>query len=274
MQIRRYLNNGAKFVKAHDNTICAVVAVIGVIGTVAATVKATLKTKHDLDEYERELDEMEEDDIPDEKEIRIEKTKIILKDGWYVVLSAGGTILFMLASHKLSLKKIEAGLGVAGYWRDKHMAYKGKVKERFGEEKEKDISAELAKDKFDENSFDSNQIYQIGRGQVLFIDPFGRLIRSSIQEIIQMQYDYNHHYYDEWAEEWTSLNTVNEWFNLPNIWDELGDNIGFSRDWPLDIQINNSKNGPMLPTGEIATVLEYGSEPVFENGTDMRHFRY
>ena len=67
---------------------------------------------------------------------------------------------------------------------------------------------------------------------------------------------------------------MNDWYNMPDICPEIGDNIGFTRDWQLDIQINQSKNGPMLPTGEIATVLEFGSEPVFENGMDLRHFRY
>lgn len=275
MQVKEIMNNVGKFVREHDNSICAVAAVVGVVATVGLTIKATLKTKEDLDileeEYTGDVSEENEEEVKKEK-IK-EKAKIIFKDGWYVVVSAAGTIIFMLASHKLSLKKIKAGLATAGYWREAYVTYKDKVKEKLGENTEKDISAEIAKDKY-EDTFDPNVIYQIGKGQVLFIDPFGRLVRSSIQEIIQMQYDFNHHYFDEWLEEWKSINDVNEWFNLPNICSDLGDYMGFTRDWQLDIQVNQSKNGPMLPTGEIATVLEFASEPVLENGSSIRNFRY
>lgn len=275
MQVKEMLNNVGKFVREHDNSICAVAAVVGVVTTVGLTIRATLKTKEALDQYEAEkeaLPESVQEEVEEKSEIKT-KAKIIFINGWYVVVSAAGTIIFMLASHKFSLKKIKAGLATAGYWRGAYVTYKDKVKEKLGENAEKDISAEVAKDKYEEN-FDPNQIYQIGKGQVLFIDPFGRLVRSSIQEIMQLQYDFNHHYFDEWLEEWKSVNDVNEWFNLPDICSDLGDYMGFTRDWQLDIQVNQSKNGPMLPTGEIATVLEFASEPVLENGTSLRNFRY
>ena len=275
MQVKEIMNNVGKFVREHDNTICAVAAAVGVVATVGLTIKATLKTKEDLDILEEEYagDASEENEGEVKKEKIKKKAKIIFKDGWYVVVSAAGTIIFMLASHKLSLKKIKAGFATAGYWREAYVTYKDKVAEKLGDDAEKDISAEVVKEKYEQN-FDPNVIYQIGKGQVLFIDPFGRLIRSSIQEIIQMQYDFNHHYFDEWLEEWKSINDVNEWFNLPNICSDLGDYMGFTRDWQLDIQVNQSKNGPMLPTGEIATVLEFASEPVLENGSSIRSFRY
>ena len=276
MQFKEMFSNVGKFARKHDNTICAIAAMVGVVTTVGLTVKATLKTKEDLDKLDQEYDYPvpTEEEVPAVKKSYMkDKARIIFKDGWYVVVSATGTILFMLASHKLSVNKIKGGLAAAGYWREAYVTYKDKVREKLGENEEKDISAEVAKEKFEEN-FDINQIYQIGKGQVLFVDPFGRLIRSSIQEIMQLQYDFNKHYYDEWVEEWKSINDVNDWYNMPDICPEIGDNIGFTRDWQLDIQINQSKNGPMLPTGEIATVLEFGSEPVFENGMDLRHFRY
>lgn len=275
MQVKEIMNNVGKFVREHDNSICAVAAVVGVVTTVGLTIRATLKTKEALDQYEEEkeaLPESVQEEVEEKSEIKA-KAKIIFINGWYVVVSAAGTIIFMLASHKLSLKKIKAGLATAGYWREAYVTYKDKVKEKLGDTAEKDISAEVAKDKYEDN-FDPNVIYQIGKGQVLFIDPFGRLIRSSIQEIMQMQYDFNHHYFDEWLEEWKSINDVNEWFNLPSICSDLGDYMGFTRDWPLDIQVNQSQNGPMLPTGEIATVLEFASEPVLENGSSLRNFRY
>lgn len=275
MQVKEIMNNMGKFVREHDNSICAVAAVVGVVTTVGLTIRATLKTKEALDQYEAEketLPESVQEEVEEKSEVKA-KAKIIFINGWYVVVSAAGTIIFMLASHKLSLKKIKAGLATAGYWREAYVTYKDKVREKLGDTAEKDISAEIAKDKYEEN-FDPNVIYQIGKGQVLFIDPFGRLVRSSIQEIMQMQYDFNHHYFDEWLEDWKSINDVCEWFNLPNICSDLGDYTGFTREWPLDIQVNQSQNGPMLPTGEIATVLEFASEPVLENGTSLRNFRY
>ena len=275
MQVKEIMNNVGKFVREHDNTICAVAAAVGVVATVGLTIKATLKTKEDLDILEEEYaeDASEENEGEVKKEKIKKKAKIIFKDGWYVVVSAAGTIIFMLASHKLSLKKIKAGFATAGYWREAYVTYKDKVAEKLGDDAEKDISAEVVKEKYEQN-FDPNQIYQIGKGQVLFIDPFGRLIRSSIQEIRELQYDFNNHYFNEWLEEWKSVNDVNEWFGLPNICPEIGDYVGFTRDWSLDIQINNSENGPMLPTGEVAGVLEFASQPVLQNGMDLDRFRY
>ena len=108
MQPGKIIKAAGKFVRDNDNTLCAIAAVIGVGVTVYATVKATLKTKEDLDIYEEEVKAKEEEDIIlEEKEVKKEKAKIVLKDGWYVVVSATGTIIFMLASHKLSLKKIK-----------------------------------------------------------------------------------------------------------------------------------------------------------------------
>ena len=275
MQVKEIMNTVGKFVREHDNTICAVAAVVGVVATVGLTVKATLNTKEALDTYEAEkeaLPESVQEEVEEKSEIKA-KAKIIFVNGWYVVLSAAGTIIFMLASHKLSLKKIKAGLATAGYWREAYVTYKDKVKEKLGDSAEKDISGEIAKDKYEDN-FDPNVIYQIGKGQVLFIDPFGRLIRSSRQELILMQTDFNNHYFNEWLEEWKSVNDVNEWFGLPSICQDIGDNVGFTRDWPLDIQFNETENGPVLPTGEIAGILEFGSEPVLQNGMELRRFRY
>lgn len=274
MQVKEIMNNVGKFVREHDNSICAVAAVVGVVTTVGLTIRATLKTKEALDQYEAEKEELPEsvqEEVEEKSEIKA-KAKIIFINGWYVVVSAAGTIIFMLASHKLSLKKIKAGLATAGYWRDAYVTYKDKVKEKLGETAEKDISAEIAKDKYEAN-FDPNVIYQIGKGQVLYMDPWGRLFRSSIQEFSQEIGDFNTRYFDDYKKEWACLNDICDWVGLPKL-GELGQYLGVHSDWRVDFEINNSMKGPTLPTGETATVLDLVNPPVFENGQDLRDFRY
>lgn len=271
MQVKEIMNNVGKFVREHDNTICAVAAAVGVVATVGLTIKATLKTKEDLDILEEEYaDEENEEEVKKEKIKK--KAKILFKDGWYVVVSAAGTIIFMLASHKLSLKKIKAGFATAGYWREAYVTYKDKVKEKLGTDAEKDISAEVAKEKYEEN-FDPNVIYQIGKGQVLYMDPWGRLFRSSIQEFSQEIGDFNTRYFDDYKKEWACLNDICDWVGLPQL-GELGKYLGVHSDWRVEFEINHSMKGPTLPTGETATVLDLINPPVFENGQDLRDFRY
>lgn len=269
MQLGKVLKAAGKFVRDNDNTICAIAAVIGVGVTVYTTAKATIKIKEDLDKYDdKRLAEEEEDIIVEEKEVKKEKAKIIFKDGWYVVVSATGTIIFMLASHKLSVKKIKEVGTAAAFWRETYTAYKNKVKEHIGKDEEEKIRSEIIKEKAENGEFDPNFIRQVGRGQVLFIDPFGHYIRSSLQELQQEAFDCCNHFFDYnygYGDGWFAINEWYNWIGDSQIYPEVGDRIGVQRNDPLDIRIIDNEKGPTLPTGETATVLTFGCELVAEN---------
>lgn len=138
MNFAELVNQGKKFVSDNAPTILAVVGAVGVVGTAYLTGKATFKAAQILSEESPHLTTQE-------------KVKLC----WKHYMPAAGvgtlTIVAIVGSNKISSNRA-AGVAAAYSLSTKAFKeYKEHVKEKFGENKERETRDELAQKKVNEN---------------------------------------------------------------------------------------------------------------------------
>lgn len=138
----RKLNKAALKVKRASPTILSCISIVGVLGTVAVTAKATTvataRIEHDREEHEK--NDLNYDALD------------ILQSSWTyyvpVIAVAGTTISCILIANKLSRKHQAALLSSYMMIQKSYSDYKVKVKELFGTDGANWVSEEIAKDNF------------------------------------------------------------------------------------------------------------------------------
>lgn len=124
--------------KKHSGTICAAVAIVGVITTAIFSGKGAVKCHEEL-----------EDDMTTK-----EKAKVVLKNHWKTGVSGAVTLGAIIASDRIHVTNEIALAGVAYANKEKLSKFTDKMKELVGEdvvkEAEEEIKAETANEKLDD----------------------------------------------------------------------------------------------------------------------------
>lgn len=185
-----------KFVKHNAPTILTVIGSAGVVATAVATAKATPKAiKLIEEETEEKGSEL----------AKFEKFKVAAPAYVPAVILGVGTVACIVGSNK-SNKKQQAALSSAYALLDKsYKAYKEKVVELYGEEGDRKIKTEIAKDIYNEKKEESTD-------KELFYDEYGkRYFESTMEQFEKSKYELNRIFHT------TDVVTLNDWYGLLGI---------------------------------------------------------
>lgn len=191
----------SKFVVSNSSAILTGIGVVGVVATCILTYKATENT---LDEIVR-LRLEKEDEEPDAEEIKIEKADIA-KACWKhwipVALTVGVTITSIITANRISAAKLAAMVSAYKMSEDARKNYKQAVLEKFGPNKEADISTNAgliaADNVLVDGSIPCDAIIATGCGdQPIFVSFLGCYIRSSVPAIERQLNDFSDELHDQ-----------------------------------------------------------------------------
>lgn len=240
-------------VRKNSPLLLTIGTVAGVGCIIFTTSKATLNTKADLDKLKAEKDEVTKKDI----------AKVVAKDCWPVALSAGTTVAMTVANHKITTDRINTATAAYEFTKEAYDSYKKKVREKLGENTDREVDAEVAKDKV--KDINPEEITDLGYGNVLFIESVtGQVFRTSVDYIRKAEKDFNQ--YELKGSDWAPFNNWLIMLGLRPMDQSVGDYLGFRERYEhygLNIQLTPSNE--VFGTGETATVLTY-DDPLCTEG--------
>lgn len=216
--LRKQYYKAGRCLKKNAPTILSGLGAIGVIGTSITAIKATPKAL-DILSYQEEL-KMEKDN---EHLTTFEKMLLVTPIYIPTILMSIATISCILGANALNKQKQAMLVSAYSYLNSSYNEYKEKVKEIFGEEGEKKVREEIAKDKYIEHTIlDSDETK-------LFFDEYsGRYFEMSLYDLQNAVYNLNRKYALQGD---ISINAFYELIGLPPT--EYGEVLGWCscKDW-------------------------------------------
>ena len=207
--MNKLLHTSRLFIKRNSSTILTCVGAVGVVGTAVAAVKATPKALRLLEQAETEKGE------------KLTKFEVVRVAGPAYIPAAviGGSTIACIVGANVLNKRTQAGLMSAYALLDSsYKEYKNKVIDLYGEEGNKKVIAEIAKDKYEENEV------EIDPDKQLFYDDFsGRYFNSSFSEVQRAEYLLTR---DLTMQDFICLSSFYDYLGLEPI--DGGDEIGWS----------------------------------------------
>lgn len=224
----------AKKLKRASPTILTVVAAVGVIATVVTAVKATPKALELIDEQSVE-------ETPNGNPIYVElkpaeKVKIAWRCYIPTALIACGTIACIVGANALNKRHQAQLISAYALVKESYNQYRGAAKVVYGEDADRKIQAEMAKETFvGDYSWGGAFVYtpdmENGEKQ-LFFDMYGkRYFQSTIASVINAQYRINRNLANR------GYATLNEFYSFLGLDDvDGGDELG----WVIDEILANT----------------------------------
>lgn len=239
-------------VKKNSPLLLTIGTCLGVGTVILTTAKATLKTKRDLDILSEEKE-------PTKKDIAL----VVAKDCWPVALSSGATIAMTIGNHKINSDRIRTATVAYEFYKEAYETYKDKVREKLGETTDREVQADIAKEKV--INVDPSLVPQVGDGSVLFIEGVsGQVFRSSVDYIRQCEKQFNR--YELHGSDWAPFNNWLCMLGLRPMNEAVGDYLGFSERFEHDgLNVTLTPSAEVFGTGETATVLTY-DDPLCTEG--------
>lgn len=227
------------------------ISVAGVVSTTIMAVQATPKAielVRQREYYELELD----------ADFHSLCKKEIIKTAWkcYIptTIMGGLTIACIISTHTVNHKRNAALASLYSLTEKSLKEYQSKIVETIGENKERKIKDEIRQDTLNKNPVNTKEVIITGKGEMLCYDTLsGRYFKNDIEQIRRVQNDLN---YSLRSDMWMSLNDLYYGLGLSAI--NLGDDIGWSVDEPIDIDFSSM----LSSEGEPCLVLDYRSQPI------------
>ena len=240
-------------VRKNSPLLLTIGTVAGVGAIIFTTSKATLKTKADLDKLKEEKEEVTKKDI----------AKVVAKDCWPVAISAGTTVAMTVANHKITSDRIQTATAAYEFTKEAYDSYKKKVREKLGETADREVDAEVAKDKV--KDIRPDEITDLGYGNVLFIESVtGQVFRTSVDYIRKCEKQFN--CYELKGSDWAPFNNWLIMLGLRPMDSSVGDYLGFQERYEHDgLNVQLTASNEVFGTGETATVLTY-EDPLCTEG--------
>ncbi len=191
--IHKLYFKSVRFIKRESPTILTCVGAVGVVATSIATAKAATKASKLLESAE---------EVKGEELTTLEKVNIAGPVYIPAVLFGAATITCIFGANVLN-KRHQAAMASAYALLDRsYKEYKTKVNELYGEDANKLINEEIAKDKYEETDI------RVTDGKQLFYDDYSkRYFESTMDDVIWAEYELNRSlvmqggvYLNEWYE--------------------------------------------------------------------------
>ena len=205
--MNKFVNVSINFVKHNAPTILTIAGSVGVIATAVATAKATPKAiKLIEEEEEKKGDEL----------TKFEKFKVAAPAYVPAIIFGVGTISCIVGSNMLNQKR-QASLASAYALLDRsYKTYRDKVVELYGEDGDRKIKEEIAKDKYEKKKEEDGD-------KELFYDEYSeRYFEITMENFTKAQYELNRIFHT------TDVVALNDWYHLLGVDGvEGGDLIGW-----------------------------------------------
>lgn len=191
--IRKLYFKSVRLLKRESPTILTCVGAVGVVATSIATAKATTKASKLLESAE---------EVKGEELTTLEKVNIAGPVYIPAVLFGAATITCIFGANVLN-KRQQAAMASAYALLDRsYKEYKAKVNDLYGEEANKLINEEIAKDRYEETDI------PVTDGKQLFYDDYSkRYFEATMDDVLRAEYELNRSlvmqggvYLDEWYE--------------------------------------------------------------------------
>ena len=250
MSIGEFFGNLKKSVVKHSPELLIGAGIIGSVGAIILSVKATPKALDCIEEKKKE-----------EKKEKLSVAETV-EATWkcYVPAAITETVSIgcIVAGTKVSLSRT-ATLAAAYVLKDTQFNdYKTKVKEVIGEKKEESVKDAVAAEKIERNPVTSNQVIITGKGETLCYDTtFGTYFTSDIEKIRRVINDLN---YNMRSEMFISVNELYYALGIPRI--GIGDDLGWNIDKEGYIDIHFSSQ--LSNDGRPCLALVYTVGPRFD----------
>lgn len=237
------------FIKRNGSTILTVLGGVGVVATSVLAVKATPKALYLLKQAEEEKGE----------ELTTFETIKVAGPTYIPTIMTGVTTIACIFGIDVLGKRQQASLASAYALLDtSYKEYKAKVKKMLGEETDKAIKTEIAKDKYDGKDI------SISEGKELFYDSFsGRYFESTKYKVQEAEYYLNR---DLIMRDYATINEFYDYLDIPHI--EGGDDLGWSTAmnfeayWQIWIDFGHHK--AVMDDGLECTIITIFAEPTLD----------
>lgn len=220
----------------HSPTILTVIASIGVVGVAWSMRNATRKAdtivfeelkkrQEELDEQRRKLDETGRADLIPEF-----GNKEIVRLTWKCYIAPAGigiaTIACIIGANRIHLRRYAALASAYGVTSEAYKAYKAKVAETFGKNRELKVRDEVAADNAKANVSPDGEVITTGKGEMLFFDKWsGQVFKSEVETIRRTINNMNREMNMAYSDGFVSLNEFYHDLGLRPV--EHGDLLGW-----------------------------------------------
>lgn len=236
-----------KFLKRNSSTILTCVGSAGVIATSVLAVKATPKALQLLEQAKNEKGE------------ELTKFEVVKTAGpAYIpaVITGVSTIACIFGANILNKRQQAALASAYALLDNSYKEYKKKVGELYGEDADKTIRTEIAKDKYEEIEVEDNK--------QLFYDEFSeRYFESTMENVIRAEYEINKKI-SNWGG--ANLNEFYEHLDIPPT--DYGNGLGWSGGylmesiWTKWLDFEHTK--VVMDDGLECYIISFGIEPMYD----------
>ena len=245
------LHKTKMFLNRNSSTILTWIGAAGVIATTTLAVRATPKAVLLLEEAKKEKGE---------ELTNTEVVTTVIPVYIPSIIVGVSTITCIFGANFLNKRNQAALTSAYALLNSSYKEYKNKVIELYGEDKNEEVQAEIAKDKYKDDDIP-------GDGTELFFDSFsGRYFRSTKEKVQKAEYYINR---DLTMRDYAYLNEFYDWLEIPQIdsgW-KLGWSTGacFDMYWQNWIDFNHKK--VVMDDGLECIIVTMFQEPIpdFEN---------
>ena len=213
MNLTQIASKAQHYTKKNTSTILSCLGALGVVGTTVSAVKATPKAITVLQEQEEIKMERDNQSLT-----AFEKALVLAPVYFPTILFGTATITCIFGANALNKKKQAALTSAYAYLNSSFNEYKDKVKAIYGEDGEKRVREEIAKDKYIQQSIpESNE-------DMLFFDEYsGRYFELTLFDLQNAVYRLNRTFA---LEGYTNLNEFYRYVDLPET--DYGEVLGWS----------------------------------------------
>lgn len=238
------------YAKKNAPTILSCMGALGVVGTTLSAIKATLKAIDVLEDEEEIKIERDNQSLT-----TFEKALVVTPVYFPTILLGTATITCIFGANILNKKKQATLVSAYAYLNSSFNEYKDKVKAIYGEDGEKRVRDELAKDKYIQQSMSESD------KDILFFDEYsGRYFESTLFNLQNAVYKLNRTFA---LEGYTNLNEFYRYVDLPET--EYGEVLGWSglKCWEVfnNAWIEIKWEDMELPDGLVAQAIRFTIPP-------------
>lgn len=201
----------------HAPEIFMGIGIAGMVASTALAIKSTPRALEIIEEEQKELDEILEP---------IDKVKLTWKCYIPTLLVGGVSVICLIWGNRVSVKRYTALAAACSLSETAFREYRGRVIEKLGEQKEKEIHSEIAAERMKDNPVSQHKVIETGCGTDLCFDLLsGRYFYSDVQKLEKIVNELNRRMRDEMT---ISLNDYYWEINLDAI--GIGDTLGWNID--------------------------------------------
>lgn len=250
MNLTQIASKTQHYVKKNASTILTCMGALGVVGTTLSAIKATLKAIDVLEDEEEIKIERDNQSLT-----TFEKALVVTPVYFPTILLGTATITCIFGANILNKKKQATLVSAYAYLNSSFNEYKDKVKVIYGEDGEKRVRDELAKDKYIQQSMSESD------KDILFFDEYsGRYFESTLFNLQNAIYKLNRTFA---LEGYTNLNEFYRYVDLPET--EYGEVLGWSgvKCWEVfnNAWIEIKWEDMELPDGLVAQAIRFPIPP-------------